>query len=176
MKKDINPVPALLMAALSLFQISGCAKKTAVPLIPPDYASWRRTIQRDLTEPIPGHEDRGRRIFINQAGSGFTRSFGDGSSAVEFPEGTVIVKEIYGKGPDPFADPPVMLTVMKKDPDDRRALGGWVWIVKDLGTGEEQVMTNSFCVTCHANANEPHPYGDRNPDNEFRDYVFYLPE
>jgi hypothetical protein len=33
----------------------------------------------------------------------------------------------------------------------------------------------NFCVTCHANANEKHPYGDRNPREEFRDYVFFVP-
>ncbi len=33
----------------------------------------------------------------------------------------------------------------------------------------------NFCITCHANANEKHPYGDKNPNEEFRDYVYFVP-
>jgi hypothetical protein len=32
---------------------------------------------------------------------------------------------------------------------------------QDLSTGNEQVMTNTFCVTCHANANDSHPMETR---------------
>ncbi len=168
-------LPALVLLFLIL-PLCSCARKTPAPLVPDGYSSWPRTTPLDLTEPIPGHEDRGRRIFVNVIGENFTHSEKGGTRMVEFPGGTIIVKEIYDRAPDPFARPPIMLTVMKKDPDDPRSLGGWLWIVKDLSTGNEQVMTNTFCVTCHANANESHPYGDKNPEKEFRDYVFYLPE
>jgi hypothetical protein len=68
-----------------------------------------------------------------------------------------------------------MATVMVKAPDDPRAKGGWIWLVKDLASGKETVFTTNYCVTCHANANEKHPYGDKNPGEEFRDYLFIIP-
>ncbi|RPJ03990.1 MAG: hypothetical protein EHM28_14230, partial [Spirochaetaceae bacterium] len=71
---------------------------------------------------------------------------------------------------------PTSLTVMIKSPDDPRARGGWLWIVKNPATNRETVMRNQFCITCHANANESHPYGDKNPNREFRDYVFFVYE
>jgi len=33
----------------------------------------------------------------------------------------------------------------------------------------------NFCITCHANANEKQSYGDGNPAEEFRDYVYFVP-
>jgi hypothetical protein len=45
--------------------------------------------------------------------------------------------------------------------------------VRDTASGQEKVIDYEFCYDCHANANEPHPYGDRNPHGEFRDYVFF---
>jgi len=41
------------------------------------------------------------------------------------------------------------------------------------GTAKETVITEEFCITCHGNANESHPYGDKNPNNEYRDYLFF---
>ena len=66
-----------------------------------------------------------------------------------------------------------MLTVMIKDPDHPNAQGGWVWVVKQLDSGREVKFTSDFCVNCHDGANGRHPYADKNPDQEFRDYVFY---
>jgi hypothetical protein len=63
---------------------------------------------------------------------------------------------------------------MVKEPGDPRAKCGWLWITKEQG-GEERVFEGNFCVTCHANANERHPYFDGNPREEFRDYVFFPP-
>jgi two-component system, sensor histidine kinase YesM len=36
--------------------------------------------------------------------------------------------------------------------------------------GKEAVFMGNFCITFHANANEKHPCGDGNPNEEFRDY------
>ena len=68
---------------------------------------------------------------------------------------------------------PFQLTIMIKDREHPSARGGWIWLVKDTRTGEEKIIDIEFCITCHANANEPHPYGDMNKNAEFRDYVFF---
>jgi hypothetical protein len=98
-----------------------------------------------------------------------------GKLSWDFPEDTVIVKEVYASAYPGPGEKPIQLTIMAKDPTDRRAQGGWLWITKDLPDGRESVFTGNFCVTCHANANERHPYGDGNPDEEFRDYVYFVP-
>ena len=66
-----------------------------------------------------------------------------------------------------------MLTVMIKKPKDPRSRGGWLWVVKDLTKNTERIIDYELCFDCHSNANEPHPYGDRNGNNEFRDYAYY---
>jgi hypothetical protein len=144
-------------------------------LIPQNYVSWQRTTEVELNYPIPGHENNYRRIFINSRGMNFTAKEQNGKLRYSFPEGTVIVKEIY-QGFDPAEEEePVRLTAMVKRPDDERARGGWLWVLKPLESGKEQVITGEFCVTCHSNANEPHPYGDGNPREEFRDFVYFVP-
>ena len=55
------------------------------------------------------------------------------------------------------------------------ARGGWVWVAKNPATGEERIIDYEFCFDCHSDANEPHPYGDKNPQGGHRDYVF-LPD
>ena len=63
---------------------------------------------------------------------------------------------------------------MIKAPGDERASADWIWLVKNPDTGEEEIMAKSeFCVNCHSSANNEHPYGDLNGNNEFRDYVFF---
>ena len=92
----------------------------------------------------------------------------------DFPQGTVIVKEVY-QIPKPAAgELPIQLTIMVKAPKDPHSQGGWLWITRDLPDGKEAVFMGNFCITCHANANEKHPYGDGNPNEEFRDYVNFV--
>ena len=62
---------------------------------------------------------------------------------------------------------------MLKRPGHPQARAGWLWIVKDIPSGKETIISEEFCVTCHANANERHPYGDRNPTEDFRDFLFF---
>ena len=52
------------------------------------------------------------------------------------------------------------------------ARGGWLWVIGDPSTGTEKVVDHELCHDCHAAANEPHPYSDRNPGGDFRDFVF----
>ena len=153
---------------------SSCAKQTRGALIPPDYASWKKTTDLVLDYPIPGHEDRYRVIYINGRGSGVTRQ-SSGTGRVEFPDGTIIAKEIFSVAKPGPSDKPVMVTAMVKAPGDPQASGGWLWLVKDLSSGVENVYTGDFCVRCHANANEKHPYGSKNLEGSFSDYVFFIP-
>jgi hypothetical protein len=51
----------------------------------------------------------------------------------------------------------------------------WLWITRSLPEGNETVFAGNYCITCHSNANEKHPYADQNPRHEFRDYVFFAP-
>lgn len=150
-----------------------CAKEAEGPLIPEGYASWRRTTEEELDYPIPGHEDNYRIIFINDKGENLTVSDAGGRVTHDYPDGTIIVKEVYQGFEYDSNSKPMMLTAMVKDRDNPKSRGGWLWVVKDLSAGQETIMTQEFCFTCHGNANERHPYGDRNPDNEFRDYVFF---
>ena len=111
-----------------------------------------------------------RRIFINEAGTNLELSEQSGQVIHKYPEGTTILKENY---PTAESTAPTQLTVMIKSPNDMRARGGWLWVAKDVATGDEHIFSDEFCFTCHQNANEQHPYGDGNPNGEFRDFVFY---
>ena len=87
------------------------------------------------------------------------------------------MKEIYDDLiPPEKEEEPVSLTVMIKNSQHPKSQRGWIWIVKNLQTREERVIEYQFCFDCHANANEPHPYGDKNPTGSDRDYVFFPPE
>jgi hypothetical protein len=143
-----------------------CKPKPA-DYIPADYSSWTRINREELDYPIPGHESNYRIIYLNEVGLE--------AEGYPFPEGTKIVKEVYS-GLDPAeGEEPIMLTTMVKAPDHESARGGWLWIVVDGESGNETIITEEFCLTCHDNANEEHPYADGNPDEEFRDYVYFVP-
>jgi hypothetical protein len=112
---------------------------------------------------------------MNDIGFRVTPTMEGGNLHWDFPEGTVIVKKVY-KTPKPAAgEKPIQLTIMVKTPKDPHAQGGWLWITRDLPDGKESVFMGNFCITCHANANEKHPYGDGNPREKFRDYVYFVP-
>jgi hypothetical protein len=144
-------------------------------LVPDGYSTWRRTTELRLDYPIPGHEDNFRIIYINDTGLGYSRTGAAQAEYIEFPEGTVIAKEVYeGASPEPGAKP-MMITAMIKAAGSPDARGGWVWVVKDLAMNKETIIKGTFCFTCHGNANEAHPYGDKNLHESFRDYVFFIP-
>lgn len=156
---------------------TGCESDEQVNFIPSDYREWPTSTDTQLQFPIPGHEDNLRKIYINPRGLEYRKTTDDdGTVEYFFPEETVIVKEIYeGFNPGP-EESPIQLTVMVKKPTHPKSLGGWLWLVAPSVEGPEGIVENEFCLTCHSNANEPHPYDDGNPQGEFRDYVFYLPE
>jgi len=112
---------------------------------------------------------------MNDTGFGFSRTGNGQTERVVFPEGTVIAKEVYaGSSPEPGALP-MMVTAMVKASDNPDARGGWGWGTKNLDSGMERIVKVDFCYNCHTNANEAHPYGDKNLDEGFRDYVFFVP-
>ena len=133
---------------LSLFSlpllVSACTGEAeAGLLVQVDHSDWAQTTAEHLSFPVPGHGDGQRRIFINAVGQ-------------------------TGEGVTPQS-----LAIMVKDPDHPMSRGGWVWLSKDPDSGEERIFDEQFCVTCHANANEEHPYSDGNREGQFRDFVFY---
>lgn len=162
------------MALLAAFFVASCAAPVRPALVPEGYRTWRTTTDVRLDYPIPGHEDRFRVIHMNDKGFSFTRAGGP-AGRVDFPEGTIIAKDIFPTSNPGPTDLPVMVTAMVKASSDPDARGGWLWVVKDLSTGMESIQKGDFCVRCHANANEVHPYGSKNPGGAFSDYVFFVP-
>lgn len=139
-------------------------------MTPDDYSDWSSTVDGPLLYEIPGHTMDIRKIYINEIGKQLSITENQGEVVHNYPEGTIIIKENYLAEE---SSRPAELTVMIKAKKDERARGGWIWLVKNVANGEERVFSDEFCFTCHQNANEPHPYGDRNRNGEFRDFVFY---
>ncbi len=162
----------LTVIAISLIFISSCKKKEVKQLVPDDYKGWAMTAT-ELTYPIPGHESHYRQIFINKIGENVKIEKKNGRVYYDYPRGTIIVKEIYPTLEPKKGDKPISLSVMIKDPDNPLSRDKWLWIVKNLKTGKEKVIDYEFCFDCHANANEPYPYGDGNKNGDFRDYVYF---
>lgn len=152
---------------------SSCRRREPVNLVSADYGSWKKTHRVELDYPIPGHEDKYRRIFINALGENPAIRTVDGRIFHSYPPGTQVIKEIYESAEFREGMRPVMLTVMMKQPDHPLSRGGWLWIVQDRASGRESIISEEFCITCHSNANEKHPYGDRNPKEDHRDFLFF---
>lgn len=171
--------PALWTAGLSLLAVCGmlmgCAAEKQPVYATPDYHSWKRTTDVVLNYPIPGHQDRFRIPRMNDVGFTVKPTIDNGKRLWNFPVGTIIVKEVYQNPKPAPGEQPIQLTIMVKTPKNPHSQGGWLWITRDLPNGKEAVFMGNFCITCHANANEKHPYGDGNPKEEFRDYVYFVP-
>ena len=168
--------PIVMAALAAMTVLAGCTSpKKAAAYSTPDYLSWARTTDIVLNYPIPGHQDRLRIPRMNAVGFSTQPSVDSGKRRWDFPAGTVIVKEVYAAPKPTAAEKPIQLTIMVKAPKDPHSQGGWLWITRNLPGGAESVFMGNFCITCHANANEKHPYGDGNPTEEFRDYVFFVP-
>lgn len=164
--------PVLGLAAILGFIASCAGDGTPERLLDIDYSSWDRTVEETIQRQIPGHGDSYRRIYINEAGTNVQRVQVDGRVRLNYPVGTIVLKENFPVVPEEATGPP-SIAAMVKDPDHPDARGGWVWIAKNPETGNENTGLGDYCITCHTNANEGHPYGDGNPVGEFRDYTFY---
>ncbi len=169
---------AMLTVSLTLIALgwlAGCTDAKQPVFATPDYHAWQRTTDVILDYPIPGHQDRFRIPRMNAIGFAAKPTIDNGKQRWDFPVGTIIVKEVYATPKPTPGEQPIQLTLMVKAPRDSHSQGGWLWITRDLPNGKETVFMGNFCITCHANANEKHPYGDGNPNEEFRDYVYFVP-
>jgi hypothetical protein len=156
-----------------LVSMYSCAERNAAPLVPASYENWATTLDGYVNYPIPGHNypDNSRKIFINSIGDQVEVTSSGGIKSYSYPEGTIVIKEIYGNL-EAEGDPEI-LTVMVKNARHKSSIGGWVWLMKDPQTGEEQIVDQQFCFRCHITANDTHFYGQQNPNKEFRDYLFF---
>ncbi len=167
------PVPAGLFLTTCLLITAGCAEEEAATLVDPNYREWSQTVPDTIRGQVPGHGDTLRRIYINDVGTAVvTTEDENGAVDYDYPAGTVIVKEAFNEEPTTNESPDA-ITAMVKSPGTDEARGGWIWISKDPETGAEDRSLGDFCLTCHESANEEHPYGGRNVNGEFRDFVFY---
>jgi len=163
---------------IAMVGFTACQQKEQPKLTPENYRSWNTMVENFLDYPIPGHESNSRMIYINKIGEDVQITEENGRVSYQYPEGTIIVKEIYSKlEPPQEKEQPINLTIMIKDSrhSHAHALSGWVWLVTTPETGEEHILDYNVCADCHTNANEPHPYGDKNPNADFRDFVFFPP-
>lgn len=165
----------IALLVLSAILLGACAKKAERVYATPDYPTWKKTTETVLDYPIPGHMDRLRVPRMNAIGFSVVPTRVGGKFHWDFPENTVIVKEVFATPKPAPGEGPIQLTIMVKAPEDPRSQGGWLWLTKDLPDGKEKVFMGNYCVTCHTNANEGHPYFDKNRNLEFRDYVYFVP-
>jgi len=171
----LKPKLCVFILLCCFMLLSSCRKAERKPLIPEisQYRRWEQPIGDILDYPIPGHEDNRRRIFINPRGTEVRVDRRENRVYWKYPEGTVVVKEIISGLQGADTDYPFQITAMIKRPEDPQSRGGWLWVAKAVDSAEETIVDWEFCFDCHANANEPHPYGDGNTADEFRDYVFH---
>ena len=157
------------MIVAIVIALGGCS----APLIPQGWGSWERVGVTGTPTPIPGHEEPFRASYVNPVGETARPTVEGGVTKTLYPPGSVIVKAGFrgSVAPGP-AETPAKLYAMVKRPDDPRARGGWVWVVRNGNDPREIVVDAPYCVDCHGYANAPNPYGDKNPNREYRDYVF----
>ncbi len=156
-----------------LLVMAGCSgkKKISAFTVPKGYKTWKKPVKRVLKYEIPGHGDSQRIIYANKKAFDPEREKTPaGVERIVFKEGSVIVKEVYGKNANIASSEPA-LTVMKKESDHPQALNGWVYCIKKPGK-DPVVVTTRLCVGCHESANERHPYFDKNRKGIYRDYIF----
>lgn len=169
-----------IIAAFIVLIIASCQKAAVeLPELPTveEYHSWQEPTDIHLNYPIPGHGDTYREIYINPIGETVEEKMINGRQCYIYPPGTVIVKEIYQGLDTPAAEEkPLKLNIMIKAPDHPQALNGWLWLESNFPPTQPHIFTHRLCVDCHANANETHPYGDMNPQDELRDFVFFPPD
>lgn len=166
--KYINYSILLLFIILQL----ACSKEEKqVFNIPRDYRLWNRPAKL-LDYPVPGHGPTFRVIYANDIAYKVKTDKGaDGYKHALYPEGSVIIKEVYEKQKDVnWADPE--LTIMVKDSSNEDAKEGWLYYVRQPGEKQATLIKGRMCIGCHEAANERHPYFDGNTADVFRDYIF----
>jgi len=163
MKKEIILSAALILSACS-------AKEARDEFSLPDYRQWRKPVPEVLDYPVPGHGAGQRIIYGNDLAFAPSKKVSEGKVVYNFPDQSVIVKEIYKPGEDLNSAVPA-LTIMVKNPKESAARDGWIYFMRPPG-GELMRMEGKMCSGCHSAANEASPYFDKNPGEDFRDFVF----
>lgn len=156
-----------LLPLFLLLLIISCEQKSPEPIIQEDVTLWKQLNRVPMDYPVPGHETNYRTTYINEKG---LQAVQDDNGTI-YPEDTIIAKVIHETMKSDSTR--VKITGMLKKPDHPQSQKGWVWFVKNLSSGEEQIISGSMCITCHETANNPHPYGWGNEENLFRDYTFF---
>ena len=66
----------ITLALLAGFAVAlaSCAPPPPERLVPPDYRSWRRLPAEPLRNPVPGHLDSARVVYVNPIGMAAARA------------------------------------------------------------------------------------------------------
>ncbi|MBN1498816.1 MAG: cytochrome P460 family protein [Spirochaetes bacterium] len=164
------------LSALAVLVLLNCSKTVTNEeyRVPDDYRAWKKPTDKILDYIVPGHGKSARIIYANDEFYNVKINEVNGVKRYSFNDGTVIIKEVY---PDKDAvrtsDP--MLTIMVKNSKSPDAIHGWLYYMQNPKTDIMEVNTR-MCVGCHEAANDTHPYFDKNPNQEFRDFVFVINE
>ncbi len=152
----VKPIILLLAGMLSVIVIlQSCTSDKAfspddASLFAEVYKSGYTYYQNDLSIlPAGGDSPHGFvRIKFNEIAQASLDSTGKLPLGASFPEGAVIVKEIYA---DP-AEPLIYYVIMKKDPAAEYAADGWLWgEYEENGTVSGAVSNKgSGCTGCHS--------------------------
>jgi hypothetical protein len=134
---------------LSIVLLSACATEVDTENLPSlaGYANWPSF---EVRGDIPAHEDTIRVIYANEEA-------GSWSGAGEYPEGTVILKEVFNRSGEERADLSYIAVMRKLREEDRPSgaelQGGWMFTILDDITSPE--ANNLLCYeSCHRAA--PH--------------------
>ncbi len=162
----------LFLLLLCIAIPASCSKeKTLAFDIPKDYRLWKKPVKL-LDYPVPGHGATYRVIYANDVSYKVKKNKdADGNDQVVFPDGSVIIKEVYKNRKDiNWADP--QLTIMVKESTNEYAQAGWLYFVRQPGEKQAKLLHGRMCIGCHEAANDKHPYFDGNATGIFRDYIF----
>jgi hypothetical protein len=160
---------AALLFLIILFG-AGCKNSKSDIYTVPDYKDWKKPVPEVLNYPVPAHGTENRVIYGNDLAFKVGYTLNNGRKIYRFPDGAVIIKENFAPEDTELKGKPD-LTIMVKDSAGEGALDGWHYYMKH---GDEPAMPvrNKMCIDCHSAANESFPYFDKNPDEDFRDYIF----
>lgn len=162
----------IIVISTIIVLLIGCKESIdEVFVVPEGYRSWKKPVKENLTYPVPGHGDGIRIIYANDIAYNVLKVKDEnGFLRYDFPDGSVIVKEIFKTGGDVTRDTP-MFTIMVKDRLNSANQYGWLYYVKKP-EGTMTLVKGKMCIGCHAAANDSHPYFDKNENEQFRDYIF----
>jgi hypothetical protein len=167
----LKKLSLITAAAVVLHGLTGCGGEQK-PTGWENYRSWKKPLAAPLENAVPGHGQGVRVIYAAESAfNPVVSTDNTGRRRVVMKEGTIIVKEVYQNRAEFKRGAVDNLTVMVKDSKNKDAVNGWVWYMQK-GMMSPQVMTSRMCAGCHEAANEQHPYFDKNPEDEFRDYLF----